>query len=69
YPKQEWNIMNSKFEQYDFLLCGFADSRDEVHQIGLAVVRKHMPAHLNLLYWTKEVGLLKYNVAEKKAQS
>lgn len=62
YPKQEWNVVNSRFEQYDFLLCGFAEDRDEAHQIGLAVVRKHMPFHLNLLYWTKEVNLVKYNV-------
>jgi len=61
YPQQEWNTLNSKFKQYDFLLCGFAETRDEAHQIGLAVVRKHMPSHLNLLYWTKEINLLKYN--------
>ena len=65
YPAQEWNIVNSKFKQYDFLLCGFADSRDEAHQIGLAVVRKHLPSHLGLIYWTKEVGLLKYNASGK----
>jgi len=62
YPKQEWNVVNSRFEQYDFLLCGFAEDRDEAHKIGLAVVRKHMPSHLNLLYWTKEVNLVKYNI-------
>ncbi|MBA7695021.1 hypothetical protein ES703_103638 [subsurface metagenome] len=62
FPDQEWNILNSKFEQYNFLLCGFAETRDEAHKIGLAVVRKHMPPHLHLLYWIKEVGLLKYSV-------
>jgi len=61
YPDQEWNIVNSKFPQYDFLLCGFAEDRDEAHQIGLAVVRKRLPSHLNLVYWTKEIDLLKYN--------
>lgn len=64
YPAQEWNIMNSKFPQYDFILTGFAETRDEAHQIGLAVVRKHLPSHLNLLYWLKEVGLVKYSVKE-----
>jgi hypothetical protein len=62
YPEQEWNLMESKFPQYDLILCGFAADRDEAHKIGLAVVRKHLPAHLNLIYWVKEVGLLKYNV-------
>lgn len=56
YPEQEWNVVNSKFPQYNFLLCGFADSRDEAHQIGLAVVRKHMPESLQLLYWIKEIS-------------
>ncbi|MBA7708653.1 hypothetical protein ES703_117556 [subsurface metagenome] len=55
YPEQEWNVVNSKFKHYDFLLCGFADSRDEAHKIGLAVVRKHMPSSLQLLYWIKEI--------------
>ena len=62
YPEQEWNMMNSKFPQYDFILCGFAEDRDKAHKIGLAVVRKHLPAHLNFTYWVKEIGLLKYNV-------
>jgi len=62
YPGQEFNVMNSKFPQYDFILCGFADDRDQAHKIGLALVRKHLPPRLNLTYWIKEVGLLKYNV-------
>ncbi len=62
YPEQEWNVVNSKFPQYDFLLCGFAPDRDAAHKIGLAVVRKHMPEHLHLIYWIKEVGVAKYNV-------
>ncbi len=62
FPEQEWNCLNSKFPQYDFILCGFAEDRDKAHQIGLAVVRKHLPAHLNLFYWVKEINLLKYNV-------
>lgn len=62
YPDQEWNVMNSKFPQYKFILTGFAGDRDKAHQIGMAVVRKHMPQHLNLLYWIKEVNLAKYNV-------
>ena len=62
YPEQEWNVMNSKFKAYDFILCGFAEDRDEAHKIGLAVVKKHLPARLNFLYWIKEIGLLKYNV-------
>ncbi|MBA7638148.1 hypothetical protein ES703_45801 [subsurface metagenome] len=69
YPGQEWNVVNSKFKQYNFLLCGFADSRDEAHKIGLAVVRKHMPAHLSLLYWIKEINLLKYNVRKTGGSS
>jgi len=62
YPEQEWNCLNSKFPQYDFILCGFADDRDKAHKIGLAVVRKHLPPSLNLFYWVKEINLLKYNV-------
>lgn len=65
YPDTEWNCMNSKFPQYDFILCGFAGNRDDAHKIGMAVVKKHMPQHLNLLYWVKEVGVMKYNVEEK----
>lgn len=65
FPDQEWNIMNSKFDAYDFILCGFAEDRDEAHKIGLAVVRKHLPSSLNLFYWVKEIGLLKYNVKEE----
>ncbi|GAG83337.1 unnamed protein product [marine sediment metagenome] len=64
YPEQEWNIVNSKFKQYDFLLCGFAGDRDEAHKIGLAVVRKHLPESLHLLYWIKEINLLKYNIGK-----
>ncbi len=67
YPSQEWNIMNSKFKQYDFILCGFAETRDDGHKIGLAVVRKHLPEHLNLLYWIKEAKIAKYNVKEVEA--
>ena len=59
-------MMNSKFPVYDFILCGFAEDRDKAHQIGLAVVRKHMPQHLELLYWVKEVNLMKYNVEESE---
>lgn len=66
FPSQEWNIMNSRFEVYDFILCGFADDRDSAHKIGLSLVRKHLPPHLNALYWVKEIGLLKYNVKGEK---
>ncbi len=64
YPDTEWNCMNSKFPVYDFILTGFAGDRDSAHQIGMAVVKKHMPQHLNLLYWIKEAGVMKYNVEE-----
>lgn len=67
YPTQEYNIMNSKFPQYDFILVCFADDKDQAHKIGLALVKKELPAHLNLLYWIKEVKLLKYSVKEKIA--
>ena len=66
YPDQEYNIGNSKFKQYDFILFCFADSRDQAHQIGCALVHKHLPPDLNLLYWTKEAGLTKYNVEMKE---
>lgn len=66
FPRQEWNIMNSKFPQYEFVLCGFADDRDEAHVIGTALVKKHLPKALNLVYWVKEVNLVKYNVEEKR---
>lgn len=62
YPDQEYNVMNSKFPQYDFILTCFAENRDQAHKIGLALVKQELPAHLNLLYWVKEVNLLKYNV-------
>lgn len=65
YPEQQWNVMNSKFKQYDFLLCGFADSRDEAHRIGLSAVKKYLPAHLSLLYWCKEIKSLKYVVKDE----
>ena len=65
YPETEWNVMNSKFPVYDFILCGFADNRDDAHKVGLAAVRKHMPQHLNLLYWIKSSGTMKYNVTEE----
>lgn len=65
YPTQEWNCMNSKFPIYDSILCGFTDNRDDAHKIGLAVVKKHMPAKFNLIYWLKKVGAMKHNVKEK----
>ncbi len=65
YPDQGYNIMNSKFPAYTFILCCFADSRDEAHKIGLALVKKELPQHLNLLYWVKEASLLKYSVASR----
>lgn len=66
YPKQQWNVMNSKFEIYEFVLCGFADDRDEAHKIGLALVKKNLPKELNLIYWIKEVNLVKYNVEREE---
>jgi hypothetical protein len=65
YPDQEYNIGNSRFPQYDFILFCFADGRDQAHQIGTALVRKHLPSDLKLLYWVKEKNLLKYNVKEE----
>lgn len=62
YPEQEFRIYNSKFPQYTFLLVTFAKDRDSAHKIGLSLIRKHLPKHLNATYWVKEVGLLKYNV-------
>ena len=62
YPHQGYNIMNSKFPIYDFILCCFAETRDQAHRIGMALVRKELPQHLNLLYWVKEASLYKYNV-------
>ncbi len=62
YPETGWNIGNSKFPQYDFILFGFADDRDQAHKIGLATVKGELSQHLSLLYWVKEVNLLKYNV-------
>lgn len=62
YPDQKYNIMNSRFPQYDFILVCFADDRDTAHKIGMALVKKELPQHLNLLYWIKEINLLKYNV-------
>jgi len=64
YPQQGYNIMNSKFPAYEFILACFADTRDQAHKIGMALVRKELPQHLNLLYWVKEARLIKYNVVE-----
>lgn len=58
YSEQGYNIVNSKFPQYTFLLVCFADDRDSAHQIGMALVKKELPAHLNLLYWVKEAKSL-----------
>jgi len=58
YPEQGYNIVNSKFPQYTFLLVCFADDRDSAHKIGTALVKKELPTHLNLLYWIKEVKSL-----------
>ena len=66
FPEQQWNVMNSKFPQYDFILCGFAPDRDTSHKIGLSLVKKYLPSHMNLIYWCKEIALVKYNVVEKK---
>ena len=62
YPEQEFNVMNSRFPQYDFILTCFAADRDKAHQIGMALVKKELPQHLGLMYWCKEINLLKYNV-------
>ncbi len=64
YPDQEYNIGNSKFPQYDFILFCFTDNRDQAHQIGCALVHKELPQDLQLLYWVKESELTKYNVEE-----
>lgn len=65
YPEQGYNIGNSKFDSYDFILFCFADSRDNAHKIGMAVVKKHLPQELNLMYWIKEINCAKYNVEIK----
>lgn len=59
FPEQQFNILNSKFPQYTFLLIAFAPDRDSAHQIGMALVKKELPAHLHLLYWCKEINSLK----------
>ncbi len=63
YPEQGYNIVNSKFPQYTFLLIAFAPDRDAAHKIGMALVKKELPAHLHLLYWLKEIKSLKDVVA------
>lgn len=62
YPEQQYSIGNSRFPQYTFILFCRAETRDEAHRIGMALVKKHLPQHLHLLYWVKEIKLLKYNV-------
>jgi len=64
YPEQEFRIYNSKFPQYTFLLVTFAKDRDSAHKIGMALVRKELPLHLNLCYWCKEIKSLKDVVKE-----
>lgn len=63
YPEQRYNIVNSKFPQYTFLLIAFAKDRDAAHKIGMALVKKELPGHLHLLYWCKEINSLKDAVA------
>lgn len=58
FPNQQYNIMNSKFPQYDFILTCFADDRDSAHKIGTALVKKELPSTLHLLYWIKEAKSL-----------
>jgi len=62
YPDQEYNIGNSKFPQYDFILFCFTEDRDQAHKIGLSLIHKWLPLQLSLQYWVKEVNLLKRNV-------
>jgi len=62
YPKQEYNVMSSKFPQYDFILTCFAKDREEAHHIGLALIHKELPPHLGLLYWVKELSLVEQEV-------
>lgn len=64
FPEQGYNVMNSRFPAYTFLLTCFAETRDQAHKIGMALVKKELPAHLNLLYWVKEVSRIKYDVAD-----
>lgn len=64
YPEQRYNIVNSKFPQYTFLLIAFAPDRDSAHKIGMALVKKELPAHLHLLYWLKEINSLKDAVSD-----
>lgn len=62
YPDQGYNIGNSKFPQYDYILFCFADGRDNAHRIGMSLVKKHLPQDLNLMYWVKEKNMAKYNI-------
>lgn len=66
YPKQKYRIYNSKFPQYTFLLVAFAEDRDQAHKIAMALVKKELPAHLNLCYWCKEMKSLKDVVKGEK---
>lgn len=54
FPEQRYNVMNSNFPQFDFILSCFAETKDQAHQIGLALTRKHLP-QFKLLYWLKQV--------------
>lgn len=66
YPKQKYRIYNSKFPQYTFLLVAFAEDRDQAHKIGMALVKKELPAHLNLCYWCKEKKLVNDVVKDER---
>lgn len=66
FPEQKYHIYNSKFPQYTFLLVAFAEDRDSCHKIGMALVKKHLPSRFNLLYWCKEINLLKTLVKSKE---
>ena len=62
YPNQEYNVMPSKFPQYDFILTCFANNREQAHHIGLALVHKELPPHLGLCYWCKEISMIERQV-------
>lgn len=64
FPRQGWNVMASKFPIYDHILVGVADTRDDGHKIGLAVVKKWLPEAMNAIYWLKEKNLIYTNVKE-----
>lgn len=42
YPNQKYNVMPSNFKNADYVLVCFADTMDQAHKIGMALVKREL---------------------------